>query len=87
MAILTPGADESFWLVLRQSMASRLRAVKRQPAALQQWPPCSNRAGLVIPRMPRNFPDAWPLLPHLARRSLPAGRAKAARGQNDKNNL
>jgi hypothetical protein len=40
LVISAPGADESFWLALPQSMASRLRAVKRHLAALQQWPPC-----------------------------------------------
>jgi hypothetical protein len=87
LVISAPDADESFWLALAQSMTSRLRAVKSRPAALPQWPPCSKRTDTAIPRMPRNFSDMWPLLPHLARRSLPVGRAKAAPDQDDKNNL
>ena len=50
LVISAPDADESFWLALAQSMASRLRTVKLQPAALQLWPPCSNRTGTAIPR-------------------------------------
>ncbi|MCK1380362.1 hypothetical protein IVB33_24485 [Bradyrhizobium sp. 24] len=87
MVISAPDADESFWLALAQSMTSRLRVVKSRPAALPQWPPCSKRTDTAIPRMPRTFSDTWPLLPHLARRSLPVGRAKAAPDQDDKNNL
>ena len=36
-------------------MTSHLRAVKPQPAALQLWPPCSNRTGTVIPRTATKF--------------------------------
>jgi hypothetical protein len=51
LVISTPGTDESCWLVLMRSMPGHPCAVKHSHAALQQWPPCSNRTGTVIPLM------------------------------------